>query len=141
MSGETSTQGTKIYIGDGAEPEVFTQIEKVLSVDPLEATVGTIDVTNADSEGREFIGDDLPDGAEISVVCSYVKDAPGQILMQAAYKSRKNFKVVYGDDDVDPTDVRFTALVVRQTLPGYTQGEQNKISWGLKISGPITFAE
>lgn len=141
MAGETSSQGTKFYIGDGASPEVFTQVENVLSIDPLEATVGTIDVTHADSTAREYISDQLPDGAEISVECSYVADAPGQLLMQGAFKKKVNFKLTYGDDDIDPTEVLFSAAIVRQSLPGYTQGEQNKISWGLKISGPITFAE
>ncbi len=53
--GAIKAQGSKIEIGDGAETEVFTEIEGVFSIDITQDEASDIETTNLASSSKEFI--------------------------------------------------------------------------------------
>ena len=50
------TSGTKIYLGDGATPEIFTKIPECIGVAKLGQSRPTVKVTYSDADAEEYIG-------------------------------------------------------------------------------------
>lgn len=133
MSNATIGLGTQMQIGDGENPEVFTKIAEVLSINAFSLTTESVDVTNMDSLDKymEFIPG-LRDSGEVSFDINYdfaeathgvdgiLKDFNG------TETKKRNFKIVFPDAMVttwsftgfltgftinDPTDAAITASI------------------------------
>ncbi len=129
----------KIRLGDAASPEVFADIEEVLSISGVGKNNELVDVTNFDSpnQTKEYIAG-LADGSEISVEANYVPNATQQTALIAAVDagSTRNFRVVY--TGVSPDEVwNFAGVCLGwELVPSPT--EQNRVNFTVKITGDIT---
>ena len=78
-------QGIELRIGDGAGPEVFTEIPGCASFGGPGDTSDTVDVTSHSSPNRyrQFIRG-LKDGGELTCDVYWLFDDPAQIALEAA---------------------------------------------------------
>lgn len=95
---------TKIYIGDGASPEVFTKIDEVFSIGPVGGSKELVDMTSHDTTGYyDYLVFDLKDGAEIQVEANEVfgNASQGLIRTAEAASGQDNYKIVYRNGSYD----------------------------------------
>lgn len=135
-------QGVQFQRGDGADPEVFTLIAEISTFTGPSEKAKAIDVTNLDSQAKEFING-LMDPGEVSFEGNYVASDTAQRGLRADLVGRvkRNFKMLLTDDPTTPTTITFTAVITDFSIKG---GADDKISFSatLKISGTpiITYA-
>jgi hypothetical protein len=116
MADTFETQGTKFQRGDGASPEVFTDIPLLTRIAGAGTSRNLIDTTNLQSTSREYRMA-LKDGREMSLDMQYDPDD----LQQAGLKSdsdagtRRHFKMIL--TDTSPAEQwTFTGLVTDWNL-------------------------
>lgn len=124
----------KIRHGDGASPQVYSDIEEVLDISGFGASADLIDVTNFDSgTNREYIGG-KGDGVEFGVECNDVPTASTQATLRAlAVGTTVNLEYAKTDQSPNLTD-QFNAVYlgfVEQPSPT----EQNRITFNFKVTG------
>lgn len=134
----THSKGTKLYIGDGASPEVFSAVKAAQAIPDLGQEKPDVDITNLDSLAREYmnglgVGDDL----EIEFIWDKT-DTTGQVAMRTAYTNDtlRNFRV----DFPDGTRASFAANVKRWGL-GAAVDDAVRMRATLKISNDITWSD
>jgi predicted secreted protein len=114
--------GSKIWIGDGASPEVFTKIDEVFSIGPVGGTKELVDMTNHDTLSYyDYLVFDLKDGKEIKIEANDISGNASHALVRAAEanSTKPNWKIVLRDgayvifpgvitdiDDLDPSDMK-----------------------------------
>lgn len=135
-----STKNTKIQLGDGGAPESFTTVGEVTSFSGPSAEQNEIDVTNFDSAGREYIGDGLADGGQVTFDMNFVGSDAQQQALRAAVESgvTKNMKVILNDNLSTPTTFSFAAVIKKFDGPKGGIGEAYKASITTRVSGAVT---
>lgn len=128
-------QGVKIQRGDGGGTEVFTTIAEIHNFSGPTEKAKAIDVTNLDSQAKEFING-LMDPGEVTFEGNYVAGDAQQQGLRADLVNRvkRNFKILLTDDLVTPTAIAFTAVIQEFSIKG---AADDKLSFNvsLKISG------
>jgi hypothetical protein len=69
-----NSQGSKISHGNGASPEVFTQIEEVTSIGGPDGSAPLIDVSHLQSTRKEYL-QGLADGGQVQLECNFIAGA------------------------------------------------------------------
>jgi predicted secreted protein len=95
--------GTLFKTGDGASPEVFTEIAEVTGVTPPNMARDTVDASHEQSPGawREFIAG-MKDGGEVSFDLNFIPGGTAAAALMAEYDldgpdALKNRQVVFPD--------------------------------------------
>lgn len=124
--------GFKIKLGNNASPQVYSDIEEVLSVGALGNVAEDLDVTNFDSADgqREFISA-LAEGNEVTVECNDVAGTQ-QDAVVAAQGTNRHFQAVWTKVSPNRTVTFIASVKGVEYAPSNT--EQNKISFTLKVS-------
>jgi predicted secreted protein len=132
--------GSKLKLGDGASPEVFTTIAEVKDITPPPMKRETIDVSSQDSTDawREFIPG-WRDGAEVSFNCNWIPKSGTQdqntgVLSTFADNSRHNWQILLPD----ATTLLAFAAFVTEFAPDLKLDKLGEISIKLKVSGAVT---
>lgn len=122
--------GTKLYIGNGASPEVFTKIDEVFNIGPVGGSKELVDMTNHDTLGYyDYLAFDLKDGKDLQIEANDIPGNTSQELVRTseANSTKPNWKVVYRDGtseifpgivtdiETDPSDMK-GKVVFRFTL-------------------------
>jgi len=132
--------GTKLKIGDGASPEVFSEIAAVSSVSGPGISLDTIDVTTDDSPGgyKQYAAG-LLDAGEIKLELNFLPANTSQtgLLTALASRAAKNFKLVF--PDTAATTWSFSAFVTNFEPSAPVDGKLST-SVTLKITGQPTLA-
>ncbi|MFA5162091.1 MAG: phage tail tube protein [Elusimicrobiales bacterium] len=140
MSEAISGFGTKLKMGDGASPEVFSDIAAVSKVGGPGVSLDTIDVTADDSPGgyKEYAAG-LLDAGEIKLELNFLPANASQTGLLTALTSRaaKNFKLVF--PDTANTTWSFSAFVTNFEPDAPVDGKL-AASVTLKITGQPTLA-
>ncbi len=127
-----------IKLGDAASPEVFAEIEEVLSMSGFGKTNELLDVTNFQSGlTKEFIAG-LADGQEITIEANYFQAATQQAALRTAVDGGQTRNFQIENNAVSPAQVfNFAAVCLAWALePSPT--EQNRATFSIKITGDIT---
>lgn len=126
--------GTKFKRGAGT-PEVFTAMPEVLSISGPSPKADRIDVTNLDSSlgYREKITGFI-DSGEVQVSFNWTVDVYGQLLDDLQTRTRRNYKIVYGDTGA--TEEAFAARVSGLTK-SVTADKQITMDVTFEIDGVI----
>ena len=92
------SQGVKIARGDGASPEVFTNLPEIREFTGPGGSASIIDVSDLDSTFREKILG-LPDEGQLSFTIHYIADnAQHQALRSdRAARTLRNFRITWTD--------------------------------------------
>lgn len=88
---------TKLYIGDGASPEVFTALPELFSVGPVGGSKELVDMTNHDTLlNYDYLVFDLEDGNEIQFEANDIHGDVSQGLFRTAYANatKPNFRIL-----------------------------------------------
>lgn len=128
-------QGVKIQRGDGGGTETFTTIAEIHNFSGPTEKAKAIDVTNLDSQAKEFING-LMDPGEVSFEGNYVAGDAMQQGLRAdlVARVRRNFRILLTDDLVTPTTITFTAVITDFSIKGAAD-DKLSFSCALKISG------
>lgn len=106
--------GATFEIGDGASPEVFTEVAEVVSITPPGATVEKIDTTHLQSPNRyrEKVAS-IKDSSDVSFT---VNATPANlVVLYGALSSTKNFRI----DSNTELDTRWSfAGFISDVAPG-----------------------
>jgi hypothetical protein len=128
---------TKIYIGDGESPEVFTKIDEVFSIGPVGGTKELVDFTNHDTEDYyDYEVFDLKDGKEIQVEANEIFGNTSQGLVRTAdaNSTKDNWKIVYRDGSYD----LFPGLVMSAETDPSDLKNRVIFRFTIKIAGAVT---
>ena len=92
------SQGIKIARGDGASPEVFTDIPEIREFTGPGGSASVIDVSDLDSTFREKILG-LPDEGQLSFTVHYIADNAVHVNLRAdrAARTLRNFRITWTD--------------------------------------------
>lgn len=131
------TQGTVLARGDGASPEVFTDIPQLTSIDPVGFQRSLIDVTDLLSEAREYKLA-LKDGQEINCEAWYDPDDTTQAGLRDDLNDgiTRNFTLTLTDSP--PQVITFQALVMNWSL-GAQIDNVYPLRFTLKPTGDMIF--
>ncbi len=137
MSDGISSQGTYLTIGNGASPEVFTEIPECTTIPGPAGTSDEIDFTHLRSVGgyREY-KQSFKDNDDMTLECNYIPGDPVQANLRAAYLSGTvtNFVKHYPDNSTDA----FSAYVKSASSPAAV-GDKLKFTVTLRITGAPVF--
>jgi len=132
------TQGIKVLVGDGAEPEIFTEIAEVSGFDGPSTSANEIEVTTLASTAKEFIAG-LSDNGELSLTVNAVPSDAQQVQIRADLTAgtKRNYQIDFNDGDLTGTLYTFEAFV--KDFP-FSASADDKLTGTitLRITGPIT---
>lgn len=134
---EQDTTGKTITAGSGtATPVTWTAIGELKSFSGFDGAASEIDITNLDSDAKEFrLG--LQDFGSFKVELNVYNSDPGQAACTAAKAAGtvKDFRLTLPNDDV----ATFSALVKSMPVSGGVDGVISG-SMDLRITGDVTWA-
>ena len=136
-SSAISSQGMKIYIGDTASPNAYTQITEVTGISGPSSQANLIDVTNLDSTAKEFVPG-LKDEGEIRLDINWVPDLSihQQIRIAQTARTKKSFVIEFSDT-APVTRWEFSGYVTQCQISGSVDNAL-KAAVTIKITGAIT---
>lgn len=140
MATQAFKAGYKVKIGDGADPEVFAELEEVTGISGLGKTNSSIDVTHMGSgNSKEYIPG-RADGSEVTVTCNQILISPVQdsVVAKVDGGEQGNIQIEVTDGTTTKT-FSFTAAFLSWNVGPQLDGG-NSIEFGFKISGDITVA-
>ena len=120
----------------------LTLIAEVINITGPNMKAGTIDVTSQDSTDREFIGDTLADGGEVTFEVNYKSGDAGQKQMFTLLKSGAVavFTLVFNDGATTGTTITFNGIVTGFS-PSAQLGQAYKNSLTVKVASIPTIAD
>lgn len=107
--------GSRIFLGDGADPEVFAAIGH-LGDFSYGNSIDLIDTTSHDSGGRKEYTADILDADEVTFQVQYIAADPTHTTLIANQGDRANFRI---EAPNEPTGVQIRAVIqnVSRTYP------------------------
>lgn len=137
MSDGISSQGTYLTIGNGASPEVFTEIPECTTIPGPAGTSDELDFTHLRSSGgyREF-KQSFKNTDDMTLECNYIPGDPVQSGLRADFLSGvvRSFVKHYPDTSTDA----FDAYVKSASTPAAV-GDKLKFTVTLRITGAPVF--
>lgn len=124
--------------GNDDSPQTFTRVCIVFGISDLGESNELVEATTFCSGGnREYIGG-LADGDEITVECNYIQNdsATAAMIADVKAKAKRNFQVVA--EHASPAETFGFAAICMSWKLGPSVDGKNTITFGLKISGPVT---
>jgi hypothetical protein len=125
---------SKFMLGDGASPEVFTKVAEVLRIGAIGATAPEVDVTNLDSDAKEYISG-LPDGETVEIQMNFVGGTQ-QNALRDGVGSTKNIRVQFNDN----TQAAFAWVILGFMRDETTPESQLTATVTGRITGSITYS-
>jgi len=119
-----------------------TLIGEVVNISGPSMSAGTIDVTSQDSTDREFIGDTLADGGEVTFDCNYKNADAGQKELFTLLKSgaKQTFTLIFSDGATTGTTFTITGIVTGVSYDAQL-GSNYKVSITVKVAAMPTIAD
>jgi predicted secreted protein len=130
--------GTQLKRGDGADPEVFTAIANITSINPPNMSRETIDLTTHQSADgwMEFKGA-LKDGGEVSSDVNYDPAQHDTLVADFEDDDPRNYQIVFPDDA--STTWSFAAILTGfEPEAPYDDKLAASLTW--KVSGKPTLS-
>jgi hypothetical protein len=123
--------GSSFSLGDGASPEVFTEVAQVFDISPPSESVDVIDKTHMKSpdRGREFM-EGLSDPGETSFEMNFVPGSAAEALILA--KRTRNARITY------PNSATWTFKGIRTGYePAVPNEDKMTASVTYKVAGSV----
>lgn len=128
--------GTRLQLGDGADPEVFTDVGEVISVTPFNGSTESIDCSDLKS-GKRVKKPGLLDHGQMQFTVHLVPGATGVYQkLKTAWRNKtpQNFRVVYPDDD-DSTEELDTYIM--NVAPAVQMGQTIQCSFTAEVNDVV----
>lgn len=138
MSEAIVSEGAVLKRGDGASPEVFTEVSEVVDFDGPGGQGSVIDVTHLKSTRREKrMG--LPDEGQVTLTLNHIPTDTMQTGLRSdrANRTLRNFKLELPDSPVQT--LSFSAYVLGYSISGGVDAPV-RASVVLEITGEVTYA-
>lgn len=137
MATTYETQGTILRRGDGASPEVFTDVPGITSIDPVGFSRSLIDVTDLLSLAREYKLA-LKDGQEINVEAWYDPDDTEHAGLRDDLNTGVTRTFELQLTDSPPQVITITGLVMNWSI-GAQIDNVYPLRFTIKPTGDLTF--
>jgi hypothetical protein len=153
MSGELKTQGSELYLLDTSEsPERVLKISNLTTVDSLGGSASDIDITNLDSQAREYLVGLQDNGTASFGLNLNPRDDSHQKIFEIAGGARYRWAIGCSDGTAPPTIAAgdppiFTLPTTRtwftfeasvqEATRSFTTDDAIRIQGGLRVSGAI----
>lgn len=130
--------GTVFSRGDGASPEVFTDVGDVLSVVGLGGVKDEVEITNLGSVAKQFVSA-LSDFGEVQLELNWNPQDAEHVLLRSDQEgsARVNYRVIWAD--VSSTQVDFNGEVMEFSI-STEPNDAVKASVRIKLSGALTWS-
>lgn len=130
------TTGKTITASGSATPVTYTKISNLKTFSGMDGTTGEIDVTNMDSQAKEFVAG-LQDNGQFTIEVDQDLSDAGQLALLAAKTAAatKNFKLTLPNGKVGS----FAGFVKKFGVSGGVD-QVVKAPCDIRISGPVTWA-
>ncbi len=142
MSDAMSAQGTYISKGNGASPEVFTEIAEVATIGGPNETSDEIEVTHLRTVGgyREYL-QSFKDGGELPLTLNFIPNNATQDSLtglRSEFQSGavKNYRITYPD-----TSTCIFAAYVKSIGSPANVGDKLSMECALRITGATVWDE
>lgn len=136
-----NAQGSKISRGNGASPEVFTNIEECTAINGPDGTAALIDVSHLQSTRKEFLPG-LADSGQIQLECNFVGGTQqmGLFTMFNTNADAQNFRIEIPTDSTRTAFHKFdfAAIVMKWGLSESVDAKV-KLAVTLQTSGGMTY--
>jgi hypothetical protein len=131
--------GTVIARGNGASPEVFTNIPQVLNMGSVGQTRSLIDITNLASDAREYLKA-IKDGQEMTLIFQYDPDDSTHAALRtdANAETPVNFRITLTNSPAQTID--FAAQVMSFSITNIEIDNVLGYEVALKPTGDLVFA-
>ena len=140
MASEDTLIGNQftVQLGDGASPEVFTDVCAAFDFGAVGEEKPLVDVTSYCDEARTY-RNGLADGVEIPLQANFIPDDTQLAALYTHYKNDTvpNFRIVI--DGTSPEEYFAFAATVRAWNITGPIGERAVLTFTLKISGEVTW--
>lgn len=129
--------GTKLQRGDGASPEVFTDVAERTTITPFNGSTEVLDGSDLGSAWRVKLPGML-DGGQLQFTVHLIPGSTGHqdLLEDWTTRTVRNFRVVF--PDADATTWEF-ALLITGVSPTVQMGQTIQCSFTAEISGEPDF--
>jgi hypothetical protein len=142
--GKVAAQGFKFKIGNGADPEIFTQVAHVKDWNFPKISQGTIDTTSCDDEWADAIKDGIKRGGPVAFTLHYDPTKAAQKAVREAVESPDavNVQLTLADapEDGDPSLCEFALLFGEWEVTG-SSGGVVMVSVTGTVKGQVDFTE
>ncbi len=128
--------GTEIGIGDGGDPESFTNVAEIIDITPPQYSADAVDVTTNDSTNRyrEFIPG-LRNGGTVTFTAVFTPSSSDSLITAFETTAAANYRITFSN----ATTCTFGAVVT-----GYSAsvplGDRMEATFTLQVSGQPTWA-
>ena len=138
MGNSIQSKGVTIGIGNGADPEVFTNIGEVTNAAGPDKTCDTSEDTTLADEWKTFTAA-LLDGGQVTFDLNDYPSDTGQAQLETDFAARtnRNFKITLTDDSATSITVEAIITALSRAIP---LGDKITRSVTLKVSGQPTVA-
>jgi hypothetical protein len=136
---------TKLAWGNGASPEVFTEIAEQLTLEPADAQTDEVEFSNQDSTGfRKEFKPSWIDGGELTVTCNYIPGNASQAQMRTDRDNQtiRNWRINLRDPitgSIDQT-ITFAGWVKSFRLNTISPADRMEVSATIRVTGAETWA-
>lgn len=137
MTSGIKSHTTKIGIGDGASPEVFSNLTEGYVVPAFGGTKGLIDFSNHDTvDMKDYQVQDLAEGDQMECEANYIPGNVNQGLFKTAYdnETEDNYRVLMRDG----TTFVFAGRCLGWHVDPSELDGKVKIKFSVKVTGTIT---
>lgn len=133
-------KGTKLQMGDGATPEVFTAVAQVTRISGPSGKAGTRDVTHLDSVVKQKAGT-IADWGTITITVLFNPADTGHTGIRDKLKSAAltNFKLQFNDGQTTPASILLPSIVTGWNLTGFEVDGNVEAEIELEIADDVTF--
>lgn len=128
----------RFQVGNGASPEVFSNMCAVVEASGLGEESPLIDTTSLCDQARTYRRG-LPDGLEIPLVANFIQgdEQIQQLYLDYKSKALRNFRMVIADSSPEEY-IEFTAIIRGWNL-GSPVGEKSAMTFTLKATGEVNW--
>lgn len=138
MVTSVKTQGMAIARGDGASPEVFSNILGVTAIDGPDGSINEIDITALESTGKEFnVGLKDEGQVQLSIIFNPDDTVHTGLRTDRDNGTLRNFRITFTNSPA--STLSFSAYVMTFSTSSQID-DVTRLSVTLRISGSSTWA-
>jgi hypothetical protein len=134
MSGAKLGARSQLKLGAGS-PLTYTKIAEVLQIGAITETTTEVDVTNLDSDAKEYIGG-LPDGGTLDFKVNWLAGNVQQQALRDGVGTTKQFQLEWSDE----SGAAFSMVVLGFTRDETSPETQMTATIQGRITGAITWS-
>lgn len=134
--------GSLLKVGNGVSPQSFNTLAEVRKIGNFGSKAGLVDMTNLDSlnSAMEYIAA-MKDGVQMSIECNFIPTNATQNTTSGLIKDQVNGTVRDFKLQLPGSfgTFSFSGIVLEWNVPSLAPQDAITVTFGIKITGPISY--